>query len=458
MAASILSEAGAYTLNGKTWASGNIVLQIGLGSPAAPLIDGNTSWDAAVAPVLAMWNEKVQRIQLTGVMNSTAAASQGDRVNSVVFSPTVFGQSFGYGTLAVTYYIMQGTRMVEADVLFNKTLTFDSYRGPLRFGGSGGFALADIRRVFLHELGHGLGLNHAPGDAIMNALVSDREVLASDDVAGAQAMYGAPAPTPTPNSNPTRLANISTRMKVGLNDDVLIGGFIIKGAQSKKMIIRAMGPSLTAGGVMGAMQDPVLELHGPAGAILENDDWRSGPQANEIIATGVAPAQDSEAAVVATLSPGNYTAVVRGWDNTQGIALVEGYELDEPTTRLVNLSTRGRIGVGDEVLIGGLIVQGTTGKKVIVRALGPSLTGAITGALQDPVLEMFNSSGQLVASNDNWSTSSQIGEINASTVPPGHPLESAIVTTLAPGSYTAVVRGVNNGNGVGMVEVYDLEP
>lgn len=467
--ASFSPEAGAYALNGKTWPAGtNIVLQLGLGSSVLPLTDGSPTWNAAVLPVLDVWNQQVQRVQLSGVMDSSAAVSSGDHVNSVVFSSNVFGQSFGTGTLAVTYYIMQGANMIEADVLFNRVQVFDSYRGALKFG-SNGYAIADIRRVFLHELGHGIGLNHAEGDNIMAAMISDREVLSRDDIAGATAMYGAaaptatpptPAPTATPPSNsPSRLANISTRMKVGLNDEVLIGGFIIQGSQPKKLILRAGGPSLAANGVAGAMQDPYLELHDGTGAIIaQNDDWQSGKQVAEIIASTVAPTNAKEPAIIATLQPGIYTAIVRGVNNGQGIALVEGYELDTPTTRMVNLSTRGRIGIGDEVLIGGLIVQGSSDKKVIVRALGPSLAGAVKGALADPVLEMYNSSGTLIASNDNWSTSPQSAEIIASTVPPANPAESAVVTTLAPGAYTAIVRGANGGSGIGLVEVYDLGP
>ena len=196
--------ARAYALNGKTWASSTIVMQLGLGNPSQTLSDGNTSWNSAILPSLSEWNAQVQRVQLSGVMNSSAAASSGDRVNSVVFSSSVFGQSFGSSTLAVTYYVTQGSSMVEADILFNTAQRFDSYRGALRFG-SNGYAIADIRRVFLHEVGHGIGMNHASGDIIMNALISDREVLAADDINGAQAMYGAAAPTPSPTPTPSRL-------------------------------------------------------------------------------------------------------------------------------------------------------------------------------------------------------------------------------------------------------------
>jgi hypothetical protein len=202
-------------------------------------------------------------------------------------------------------------------------------------------------------------------------------------------------------------------------------------------------------------------LHNSGGVIASNDDWTSSPQASEIAASGLAPSDPLESAIIATLLPGNYTAVMSGYQNGQGIGLVEAYELDGSQTRLVNISTRGRVGLSDDAMIGGLIVQGSVAKRAIVRALGPSLaTGPnpIAGALADPVLELRNSSGALMASNDNWINSSQYAEIVASTVPPPNTTESAIIATCGPGNYTAIVRGVSNASGVGLVEVYDLDP
>src|SRR5436309_3308731 len=205
--------ARAYVFEGASWPAGTtVVLQLGLGDAGRTLIDGNTSWNTAAAPALNMWDQDIQRAQLTSV-TSVVSVSSGDGVNSVVFSDSIFGQSFGSGTLAVTYYRTQGSRMVEADILFNRGQNFDSYRGALRFG-SNGYVIADIRRVMAHELGHVLGLDHPDDhgqhvDAIMNSITSDRETLSSDDIAGGQSLYGAPAPTPTPTPSSSHLANIS---------------------------------------------------------------------------------------------------------------------------------------------------------------------------------------------------------------------------------------------------------
>lgn len=474
IALSILAAAATapgYVLEGPRWPAGtNLVLQLSLGAPTLPLQDGSTSWNQAVAPVADMWNAVLGGIQLSNVVGSSVLPSGNDHQYSVAFGTTALGQSFGSNTLAITLYHYSGSSMTEADTIFNVAQRFDSYRGPLQFPSGGGLAIADIRRVFLHELGHGLGLGHSSGDNVMAPMVSDRYTLSADDIAGGQALYGPPVtqptstptpPPPTPTATPisapgsSHLVNISTRMRVGAGDNVLIGGFIISGSQSKTVIVRALGPSL---GMPGALQDPYLELHDASGnGIASNDDWQSGTQVNELNASGVAPTNPNEAAMIVTLQPGSYTAIVSGYNNSGGLALVEVYEYDHNTSRLVNISTRGVVGAGNEALIGGLIVQGSGSKNVIVRAVGPSLAGITSGVLADPTLELRDGSGNLMASNDNFTTSAQYSQIVTSGVAPSDPRESAIVASLAPGNYTAVVRGANNTTGVGMVEVFDLD-
>jgi Matrixin len=487
--------ADGYVLEGKSWPAGStVIMQLNLGGAGRTLQDGNTSWDDAVLPVAGMWNQTIQRVQVATVVDPVAPTTSGDRINAVFFSNSIFGQSFGSGTLAVTYYTSSGGSMVESDTIFNRNATFDSYRGPLQFVAHGP-AIADIRRVFLHEMGHTLGLGHPDTGgqhvtAVMNSIVSDQEVLAGDDIAGGQYLYGAgtgvlptptptptatatpkpsptPAPTATPTPNPTstpgtgagHLANISTRMNVGSGQNVLIGGFIIKGTQNKTLVLRAIGPSLAAAGVTNVLADPILEVHDSAGHVIAiNDDWRDGAQASQIQQSGIAPSDPLEAALLVTLAPGNYTAIVSGYGNAGGNGLVEAYQMDANTTRMVNISTRGRIGTAGEPMIGGLITQGGS-KKVIIRALGPSLGAiGIAGALADPTLELRDASGNLLAYNDDWGQSDQVSEILASTIAPANPLESAIVATLGAGNYTAIVRSVDGSAGVGLVEVYDLDP
>lgn len=264
---------------------------------------------------------------------------------------------------------------------------------------------------------------------------------------------GSPGPTP----GPTSLANISTRLRVETGDSVLIGGFIVvTGTQPKRVIVRAMGPSLPLG---GALADPVLELRNSSGGLIaSNDDWRTDQQA-EIIATGIPPANNLESAIVATLAANNsaYTAIVRGYNGGTGIGLVEAYDLDNTVnSRLGNISTRGFIGTGDNVMIGGFIVVAQSSTRVIVRAIGPSLP--IGDALADPTLALHDGNGTLLQSNDNWRTGGQEAEIIATTIPPSNDLESAIVRNLVSGNYTVIVRGAGNGIGVGLVEAYDLGP
>ncbi len=466
LAVAFAGSARGYVLEGQRWPDGSVVLlQVGLGDAGRTLADGNTSWNTAVAPVPGLWNQEMLRMQFSPSITSSSSASSGDHVNSVVFANNVFGQPFGGNTLAVTYYRYSGSTISESDTLLNRAVTFDSYRGPLRYPPGGGYSIPDIRRVFLHELGHTLGLDHpdTAGQhvvAVMNSIINNQEVPSADDIAGAQSIYGAgvgatPAPTPG-QGQASHLANISTRMRVGVGPDVLIGGLIVEGTESKKLILRAIGPSLAASGVSNAISDPMLELHSSTGIIASNDDWISSSQASEIASSGFAPENELESAVIVTVAPGSYTAVVNGWQGAQGVGLVEAYELDSNDTRLVNISTRGQVGVANDVMIGGLIVQGTNAKHVIVRAIGPSLSG-IAGVLSDPTLELRDNSGNLIASNDDWNTSPQAAEIIATGVPPPDNRESAVIATCGAGNYTAIVQGANNATGVALVEVYDLD-
>jgi hypothetical protein len=258
-------------------------------------------------------------------------------------------------------------------------------------------------------------------------------------------------------SNGSRMLNISTRAHVLGADNVAIGGFIVTGTVPKKVIIRGIGPSLTALGVSGAMADPTLELH-QNGILATNDNWRD-TQETEIQATGIPPANDHESAIVRTLDPGSYTAILRGKDNGTGVGLIEVYDLQAGVdSKLANISTRALVEAGDNVLIGGLIGGGTGSQpKVLIRAIGPSLTGfGVANALQDPSLELHDNNGALIASNNDWQSDHQ-AEIQATGLAPTNPQESALLVTLLPTNYTAIVRGVNNSSGVGLVEVYHLQ-
>lgn len=240
----------------------------------------------------------------------------------------------------------------------------------------------------------------------------------------------------------------------------MIGGFIITGSEQKKVIIRALGPSLSAAGIDGAIRDPYLELHDSSGAtIASDDDWQTGGQRDQIVATGIAPQDDKESAIVATIAPGNYTALLRGSGETTGIAILEVYELDSSSSRLANISTRGHVGLNQKVMIAGFIVRGNPQKKVIVRALGPSLNSnnSLQGELADPTLELYNRDGALLGANNDWVDSPQYAEIVASTVPPPDRRESAIIGNLPPGNYSAIMRGADVTQGIGLVEVYDLD-
>jgi hypothetical protein len=246
------------------------------------------------------------------------------------------------------------------------------------------------------------------------------------------------------------LANLSTRLRSERGDNVLIGGFIISGSQPKKLMIRGIGPSLP---LQERLANPVLELFNSSGEIIAaNDNWNDAPNRQEILDSSIAPSHELESAILVTLLPDAYTARVRGVDDATGVALAELYDLDRTSaSKLANISMRGRVQTGDDVMIGGFIAVGADSERVVIRAIGPSLP--MSGALQDPLLELYDANGTLLRTNDNW-RDEQEAEITATGIPPRHDAESAIVATLFPAAYTAVVRGKSNTTGVALVEVY----
>jgi glucose/arabinose dehydrogenase len=257
--------------------------------------------------------------------------------------------------------------------------------------------------------------------------------------------------------------NLSVRSRVGTGNDFLFSGFINVGTAPKKVILRARGPSLQQLGVTDFLPDPLLELHASdTSLITSNDNWKNNSAADQqdLMNNQLAPTNDLESAIVRTIQPGTYTAIVKGQNNGTGVAVVEVYDVDQASaSRLGNVSGRALVLTQGNVLIGGFIVGNNIGaSKVVVRGLGPSLTqSGVTNPLPDPTLELRDNNGGLVIANDNWQdNASQAAQISADNLAPSNPLESAVATSLLPGAYTAIVAGKNDGTGVGVVEVYNL--
>ncbi|HVF71805.1 MAG TPA: matrixin family metalloprotease [Chthoniobacterales bacterium] len=460
-ALSFVPRGHSYVLEDEPWTPNRtIVMQLSLGGPKA-LNDGFSSFNQSALDALNIWNQHTPHLQFAGIMNSPVPVSGTDDLMSVVFSSTFNGESFGTGTLAVTLlYSRQPGVREQTDTYFNTAYPWDSYRGPLQ-------AAEDFHRVAIHEFGHTLGLDHPNQagqnvSAIMNSSVSNVETLQPDDIAGAQALSGPPYQT---SVNAPVLQNISTRSFVGTGDNVLIGGFIIQGTQPATVILRGIGYSLSAFGITNALADPVITVFNSSNQqVATNDDWFTSANASTIASYRLDPPSSIESALLLTLNPGSYTAVVRGYSDSStpastGIALFELYDLHTTGGRAGNVSTRGRVGTGGSVLIGGFIIGGGQAKQVIIRALGPSLANSgVANAIADPTLELHNANGATLQTNNNWQESPDAGTISSQGFAPADARESALLATLNPGSFTAVVQNANGVTGVGLVEVYDLSP
>jgi hypothetical protein len=248
-------------------------------------------------------------------------------------------------------------------------------------------------------------------------------------------------------------------MHVETGDNVLIAGFIVEGSENKRIIIRGIGPSLATFGVPNPLQDPTLELSTGGSVITANDNWPENSNAAEIISTGLAPSNPHESALLLSVGPGNYTAVLRGKGGSTGIGLVEVYDLDaDGGAKVVNISTRGFVLTSENVMIGGFIITGNDRSQLVIRAIGPSLgTFGVSNSLADPLLELHDGNGTLIVANNNW-RDTQEAALRNTGLAPTDTLESAILISVAPGSYTAIVKGADGGTGNGLVEVYKLGP
>jgi hypothetical protein len=249
-------------------------------------------------------------------------------------------------------------------------------------------------------------------------------------------------------------------MRVEAGDNVLIAGFIVQGTEPKRIIIRGIGPSLAAFGVADPLQDPTLALNAVGGDIVAaNDNWPDNANAGEIVTSGLAPLNPAESTLLLSVAPGSYTAVLRGKGGSTGIGLIEVYDLDaNGTASVVNISTRGFVLTGENVMIGGLIVTGDNPSTLVLRGIAPSLAAfGVPNVLADPLLELHDGNGALIQANNNW-RDTQEAVLQSTGLAPTNDLESAILVPVAPGNYTAVLKGADGGTGNGLLEVYKLSP
>ncbi len=307
------------------------------------------------------------------------------------------------------------------------------------------------------------------GDDVLAPATDQRGYLRSgvSDIGAFEFDGALPTPTPTPTATPGLVGNVSTRLPVGTGDNVLIEGFIVQGpgGSTKKIMVRAIGPSLVPFGVTDALANPTLEIRDASNTLIaSNNDWGTtqvggiiiGDQSAEIGGSGLSPGNGLESAIIADLAPGSYTAVVRGVGDSVGTGVVDAYDLSPASSaRLANIATRGLIQPGDQLMIAGFIIQNGP-VRALILAVGPSLSAfGINNALPDTTLQLRDQNGVIVLENDDWQ-SDQKAEIEATGLQPSDPREAAMVVNIPPGQYTAQVRGKPEQTGIGVVQVYFL--
>lgn len=455
-----------YAFLGPKWTL-NRTIHLHIGFDAVMMPTGtNRSFDYIAWDGVAQWGMYPLYHFLTAPLFSFDGFQLPDPVpndDEIAFSfdDTVLGDSFGSNVLAVTIYEARGDIMTEADVIFNLAWHWDI---------PDGIPPPDepaFEPVVEHEFGHVMGLDHPDEhgqtvEAVMNSYLTENAGVESDDYLGMRALYETGPPRLYPLDAPV-LKNLSTRGLIGTGDNVLIAGVIIEGDGPATVILRAIGQSLSVQGVANPLFNPRLTVYDDNQQVVaQNDDWIDSPDAVTIASYQLDPENSLAAAVYITLEPAAYTIVVDGVADEDhpavGVGLVELYDLDTTPGRALNISTRGQILTGDDVVIGGFIVGGSYEREVIIRAVGPSLaTQGVTGALDDPVLELHDSDGTLLDSNDNWAAGPDAETIAANGLAPTDPKEAALLASVFPTQVrTAVVRSSSGSTGIGLVEIYDV--
>ena len=411
-------------------------------------------------------NNLISKFTPAGVKSTFASGLNGP--NGLAFDPAGNLFSTDFSGNAVYKFTPTGTRTTAVSGITSPTaLAFDP-SGNLFVAGIGPGAY----KIFKVSAGTSNAVVFGDSDNQVKGMVCDKigavyavglsSSITRYDTGGGRSTYlsgfssAFSITREPPRSQPI---NIATRMQVQTGDNALIAGFIVTGTAGKKVLIRGIGPSLSQFGISGALQDPIIELRNASGVFVNgNDNWKASQQ-TAIEATGLAPSDNRESAFLISLTPGSWTVVLRGVGTTTGVGLVEVYDLDQAApSQLANLSTRGYVQTGENVMIGGFVVgSGNGAGRVVVRAIGPSLAAfGITNALADPSLEIHNASGVTIATNDDW-RDSQRAELQATGLAPSNDLESASVQTLPSGNYTAIVSGFHGSVGVGLVEVYNVQ-
>ncbi|MBS0657418.1 MAG: hypothetical protein JSR82_04130 [Verrucomicrobia bacterium] len=390
------------------------------------------------------------QVPLSGVYSGT---SQGTRVTvgpPQVATPTSEGFSFEikYGAIAHTGTFQAG----EVTVTSSGTLAAD---GTFRYTFVSQFLFSV--RVTTEYSGR-LVLQPGGQTAVGSGTYTQRTVTPSGDLFSSvsDGTWSVTAPVTFP-TGAGRLTNVSTRGSVETGDAIMIAGLVIEGTQPKRLVLRALGPSLVPFGISNALSNPSFRLFRGAEEIAANDDWATDARAAEVTAASLAPGDAREAALAVTLAPGLYTVLVAGVGGATGIAIVEAYDLDNANDdgRISNLSTRASVRLGEGQEIVGFAIRGGP-RRVLIRGLGPTFQSFFSNYLTNPTLSLFNSAGQALASNDSWTTADNAGAIQQSGLAPGQSAEAALLLQLQPGNYTAILSGVGGAVGIGSVEIYEV--